>query len=73
MRNSIPSTGGGKPIDSLALPRRAINALRHGGIRTVEEIADWSDDCLLSLPQFGPAFLFKVRKLAPPQHEKTDR
>jgi len=71
MRNNTFNTGG-RPIDSLALPRRAINALLHGGIRTVEEISDWSDDRLLSLPQFGPTFLLKVRNLAPPQHGKTE-
>lgn len=57
-------------IDTLALPRRAINALRHGGIRTLEEAADWSDDALLSLPQFGPAYLTAIRALAA---QETDR
>lgn len=54
-------------IDSLPLPRRAINALRHGGIRTLEETCDWSDVSLLSLPQFGPAFLTAIRTLAAQQ------
>ena len=50
-------------IAQLPLPRRAINALRNGGIATLEEIADWSDDALLSLPQFGTAFLTAIRNL----------
>lgn len=53
-----------QPIEALPLPRRAINALRQGGIRTLEETRDWSDVSLLSLPQFGPAFLSALRNLA---------
>jgi DNA-directed RNA polymerase alpha subunit len=52
------------PIAQLPLPRRAINALRHGGIQTVEETEDWPDHALLSLPQFGPAFLAALRSAA---------
>jgi len=52
----------GHPIDRLALPRRAINALIRGGIATLEEAAVWSDEALLSLPQFGPAFLAALRR-----------
>ncbi|HWA68489.1 MAG TPA: DNA-directed RNA polymerase subunit alpha C-terminal domain-containing protein [Rhizomicrobium sp.] len=49
------------PITQLPLSRRAINALRHGGIQTLEEAAEWPDGALLSLPQFGPAFLAQLR------------
>ena len=56
-------TGKTHAITQLPLPRRAINALRNGGIGTLEEIADWSDDALLSLPQFGTAFLSAIRNL----------
>ena len=52
------------PVTSLPLPRRAINALRRGGIATLEETCDWSDDALLSLPQFGPSYLTAIRTLA---------
>jgi len=57
-------------IENLPLPRRAINALRHGGIHTLEETSDWSDDSLLSLPQFGPAFLTAIRTLVAQQQKK---
>ncbi|MCP5412680.1 MAG: hypothetical protein H6924_11265 [Alphaproteobacteria bacterium] len=59
-----------RPIESLPLPRRAINALRHGGIRTLEETTDWSDDSLLSLPQFGPSYLIAIRALVARQQQK---
>lgn len=52
------------PVAELPLQRRAINALRHGGIATLEETGDWSDDALLALPQFGPAYLNALRNLA---------
>jgi DNA-directed RNA polymerase alpha subunit len=59
MRSEAP-----RRIESLPLPRRAINALRQGGIHTLEEALDWSDVSLLSLPQFGPAYLIALRSLA---------
>lgn len=52
------------PVTSLPLPRRAINALTRGGVATLEETRDWSDDALLSLPQFGPSYLTAIRRLA---------
>lgn len=52
------------PITNLALPRRAINALVRGGIASLDEAAAWSDRALLSLPQFGPAFLARIRSLS---------
>ena len=52
-----------RPLEALPLPRRAINALARGGIASLDEIAVWSDEALLSLPQFGPAFLARVRML----------
>jgi hypothetical protein len=58
MRSDAP-----RRIESLPLPRRAINALRQGGIGTLEETLDWSDVSLLSLPQFGPAYLTALRAL----------
>ena len=58
MRSDAP-----RRIEALALPRRAINALRQGGISTMEETLDWSDVSLLSLPQFGPAYLVALRSL----------
>ena len=53
-----------RPLEALPLPRRAINALARGGIASLDEIAVWSDEALLSLPQFGPAFLAQVRRLS---------
>ena len=52
------------PVTSLPLPRRAINALTRGGVVTLEETCDWSDDALLSLPQFGPSYLTAILRLA---------
>ena len=54
---------------ALPLPKRAINALSKAGIATLEETQDWSDHALLSLPQFGPAFLSAIRTLAQSQRE----
>lgn len=51
------------PITSLPLQRRAINALTRGGIASLDEAQAWSDEALLSLPQFGPAFLTQLRNL----------
>ena len=53
------------PVTSLPLPRRAINALTRGGIATLEETCDWSDDALLSLPQ--PKIFFAGRTLGSAQ------
>ena len=61
MRNSAEDL---HPVSSLPLPRRAINALTRGGIATLEETCNWSDDALLSLPQFGPSYLTAIRTLA---------
>lgn len=58
------------PVASLPLPRRAINALARGGIATLEETCDWSDDALLSLPQFGPSYLTAVRTLTTQNNER---
>lgn len=57
-------SNGSRPIAQLPLPRRAINALQRGGISTLEEAAEWSDHALLSLPQFGPAYLAALRQAA---------
>ena len=59
-----------RPVTSLPLPRRAVNALAPGGIATLEEAVDWSDEALLSLPQFGPAYLIAIRTLAAQQLER---
>lgn len=45
------------------LPKRALNALLLGGIRTLKEAAEWSDRDLLSLPHFGPASVASLRRL----------
>ena len=43
------------PIESLELPSRACNALRAGGIATLQDASYWSERDLRSLPQMGPA------------------
>lgn len=63
MRNSFLQAGT-HPVAALPLPKRAINALSQAGIATLEETQDWSDHALLSLPQFGPAYLTAIRTLA---------
>ena len=60
-----------RPLEALPLPRRAINALRLGGIATLEEACDWSDDALLSLRHFGRAYLNALRVLAG-QNQETE-
>jgi hypothetical protein len=57
MANSLS----GQPLTALALPKRAVNALERGGIRTLEEAAEWSDDALLSLPHIGRTFVAALR------------
>lgn len=52
------------PVTKLPLPRRAINALTQGGIVTLEEAQNWSDEALLSLRQFGTSYLNAIRTLA---------
>ena len=52
----------GDKMPSLAsLPKRARNALRYGGISTLEDVAEWSDRALLSLPHIGPASVAVLR------------
>lgn len=63
MRNS-PSKMPAHPVTALPLPQRAINALTQGGIVTLEEVQNWSDEALLSLRQFGPSYLNAIRALA---------
>jgi DNA-directed RNA polymerase alpha subunit len=64
MRNSRGTRPTSHPLSELPLPRRAINALHHGGIHTLEDAAQWQDKALLALPQFGPAFLAALRRAA---------
>ena len=45
------------------MPKRAFNALKRGGIETLEDAAQWSDRDLLSLPNFGPASVARLRTL----------
>lgn len=48
---------------SANLPKRAVNALKRGGIYSLEEAAEWSDRALLSLPHFGRASVATLRKV----------
>jgi hypothetical protein len=64
------------PVTSLPLPRRAINALRAhppprpgAGITTLEEPRELPDAALLSLRQFGRAYLTAIRSLAVQYHD----
>jgi hypothetical protein len=54
------------------LPKRAVNALIHGGVRTLEEAAEWSDRDLLSLPHFGPASVASLRALIAARHMPSE-
>ena len=69
MRSSL-SNEVGHLVTALPLPRRAINALRQGGIATLEEAQNWTDEALLSLRQFGPSYLTAIRTLAAKSGEK---
>lgn len=51
------------PVAHLNLPKRALNALVRGGVRTLAEAAEWTDRDLLSLPNFGPASVASLRAL----------
>jgi hypothetical protein len=52
---------GEHPISYLGLPKRAVNAFARGGVYTLKEAAEWSDDALLSLPHVGHAFVAALR------------
>lgn len=58
-----PNGRTGRPLASLNLPKRALNALMRNGISTLEEAAEWSDRDLLSLPHFGRASVASLRNL----------
>lgn len=53
----------GEAIQNTGLSKRALNALMRGGIRTLEDAAEWSDRDLLSLPNFGPTSVASLRRL----------
>lgn len=50
-------------LQNSGLSKRALNALTRGGIRTLEDAAEWSDRDLLSLPHFGPTSVAALRRL----------
>jgi len=52
-----------RPLTEVPLPKRAVNALLRGGVRTLEEAGEWTDRNLLSLPNFGPASVASLRAL----------
>jgi DNA-directed RNA polymerase alpha subunit len=52
------------PLDVLGLPKRAVNALRAGGITSFAEIAEWPERELRALPNCGPATIAALRKIA---------
>ncbi len=62
----------GSSLSGLNLPKRALNALVRGGISTLEEIAEWSDRDLLSLPHIGPASVASLRALAGAGMDRRD-
>ncbi|MEI9988580.1 MAG: DNA-directed RNA polymerase subunit alpha C-terminal domain-containing protein [Rhizomicrobium sp.] len=57
----------------LKLPKRALNALRRGGILTLEDAAEWSDRDLLSLPHIGPVSVASLRALIGRAAKANDR
>jgi DNA-directed RNA polymerase alpha subunit len=46
-----------RPLCTLGLPIRGANALRRAGLMFVEDVLDWSEKDLLTLPHFGHASL----------------
>lgn len=58
-----PDASPAQSLQNTGLSKRALNALMHGGIQTLEEAAEWSDRALLSLPHFGPASVAALRRL----------
>lgn len=50
-------------LQNSGLSKRALNALMRGGIRSLEDAAEWSDRDLLSLPHFGPTSLAVLHRL----------
>ena len=53
-----------RPIDRFSPPSQVTDALRYGGVQTLEETLDGSGVSLLPLPRFGPAFLVTNHPLA---------
>ena len=49
------------PLAAFDLPRRAVNAFLRGGIATLEDAAEWSDDATMSMPHAGPRFVAALR------------
>ena len=64
---AVSLTGAQSPACGMLMLHKSMN---HGGIRTLEETTDWSDDSLLSLPQFGPSYLIAIRALVARQQQK---
>lgn len=52
------------PLDALGLPKRAVNALRAGGITSFAEIVEWPERELRALPNCGPATMTALRLIA---------
>lgn len=52
------------PLDALGLPKRALNALRAGGITSFAEILEWPERELRALPNCGPATIAALRQIA---------
>jgi len=52
------------PLDALGLPKRAVNALRAGGITSLAQIVEWTDRELRALPNCGPATMTALRQVA---------
>jgi DNA-directed RNA polymerase alpha subunit len=52
------------PLDALGLPKRAVNALRAGGITSFAEIVEWPERELRALPNCGQATMSALRGIA---------
>lgn len=52
------------PVDALGLPKRAVNALRAGGISVLGDVLQWPERELRALPNCGPATMAALREIA---------
>ncbi|MCE9520969.1 MAG: hypothetical protein K8S25_00890 [Alphaproteobacteria bacterium] len=51
------------PVADLGLPKRAVNALRAGGIERLNDIVEWSEHELRALPNCGAATIEALRTI----------
>jgi DNA-directed RNA polymerase alpha subunit len=50
-------------VEQLGLPKRAVNALRAGGIASLHDVAEWPERELRALPNCGDATIAALREI----------